>query len=158
MPVSTVLVRSLAAAPLVVLLTVAGCSGAPDAGRQPNSNPATTRSGETAGPADVSADDAASCIAAVTYRDTLYVQVAAPPVTAGEALAGAEVPPCNDTGGSDTTATSIDAYAIEGVDPRYAVMSTSAGGQFVYVAERYFTGREGGEDLPAEVSAVLGVG
>jgi expansin (peptidoglycan-binding protein) len=36
-------------------------------------------------------------------------------------------------------------------------MSTSAGGQFVYVAERYVAGRDGGLDLPAEVSAVLGV-
>jgi hypothetical protein len=157
MPVSTVLFRSLAAAPLVVLLTVAGCSGAPDAGRDTGATSPATRSGATVAPADVSVDGAASCIAAVTYRDTLYVQVAAPPVTAGEALAGAEVPPCNDTGGSDTTATSIDAYAIDRVEPRYAVMSTSAGGQFVYVAERYVAGRDGGLDLPAEVSAVLGV-
>jgi hypothetical protein len=157
MPVSAVSFRDLAVAPLVVLLTVAGCAGSPNDGTQPSPAAPATRADGTADATDVAADGAASCIAAVTYRDTFYVQVSAAPVTAGAVLTGAEVPPCNDTGGSDAAATSIDAYAIEGVEPRYAVMSTSAGNQFVYLAEPYVPGRDGGKDLPAQVNAVLGL-
>lgn len=100
---------------------------------------------------------AAACVAGLTYDGTFYIHVEAGPVTAGEALHDAEVPPCNDTGGVDGRATPIDAFTIEGVDPRYAVVAEGGAGQMTYVAEGYAPGLRDAEPLPEEVAGRLGI-
>lgn len=109
---------------------------------------------ETAPPA---AGGAASCVAAVSYEGELYLQVETGPVTAGEALEGAEVPACDDTGSGEATATPVDAFAIDGVDARYAVMSEGGAGPMVYVVQEFAPGLVDAEPLPDDVAGALGL-
>ena len=162
------LTRLLAVA--LLLLASAACGSGADAGDSTEQRGTTSPTaagqadgsadGSGAGSADGSAGDpevAASCIAAVTYQGELYIQVAAAEVEKGEGLSGAEVPACNDTGGTDETATPVDAFAISGVDARYAVMSESPGGQFVYVVQTHAPGFSEAEPLPKDVKLALGL-
>jgi hypothetical protein len=144
MPRNPILTLAVAA---VGALALAGCA---EAGS----------SGEPEGPTSVggAAGGAASCVAAVTYGGEVYLQVDTDPVTAGAALDGAEVPPCDDTGSGEAAATPVDAFAIEGVDPRYAVMAPGGAGQMVYVVEEFAPVLVDAEPLPEDVAGVLGIG
>lgn len=139
--------RMLAALVLAGTLALTGCSGDTDAA-PPGDGP------------DLAAGGAASCVAGLTYQGTFYLQVEGGPVEAGESLEGAEVPPCNDTGGNEEEAgaSPIDAAAIEGVDPGYAVVAETGAGPMVYVAEDYAPGLRDAEPLPADVADTLGLG
>ncbi|HEU4513736.1 MAG TPA: DUF6281 family protein [Nocardioidaceae bacterium] len=130
----------------VGVLALAGCAEADGAGE-----PDEPSAGGAAG-------GAASCVAAVTFGGELYIQVDAGPVTAGESLEGAEAPPCNDTGADEAAATPVDAFAIEGVDSRFAVVSEGGAGQMVYVAEEYAPVLVDSKPLPQEVASALGIG
>lgn len=150
--------RTLVVLSLAGTLTLGGCA--------PDDEPET----EGAGRADVGAGNdvtpvaggaASSCVAAVSYRGTLYLQVDAGEVAPGAALEGAELPPCDDTGGSEESeaqATPVEAYAVQGVDPRYAVLSEGPDGLWVYVARSHAPGLADAEPLPAGVAAALGLG
>ena len=135
--------RLLAALALAGTLALTGCSGDTEAA-PPGDGP------------DLAAGGAASCVAGLTYQGTFYLQVEGGPVEAGESLEGAEVPPCNDTGGAEE-ASPIDAAAIEGVDPGYAVVAETGAGPMVYVAEDYAPGLRDAEPLPADVADTLGL-
>lgn len=136
--------RLLAALALAGTLALTGCSGDTEAA-PPGDGP------------DLAARGAASCVAGLTYQGTFYLQVEGGPVEAGESLEGAEVPPCNDTGGAEEEASPIDAAAIEGVDPGFAVVAETGAGPMVYVAEDYAPGLRDAEPLPAEVADTLGL-
>lgn len=138
--------RLLATLALAGTLALTGCSGDTDGAP-----------GDGSGPA---AGGAASCVAGLTYQGTFYLQVEGGPVEAGESLEGAEVPPCNDTGGNEDEAgpSPIDAAAIEGVETEYAVVAETGAGPMVYVAEDYAPGLRDAEPLPGDVAEKLGLG
>lgn len=142
--------RLLAGLALTGALALTGCSA--DTGVAPAAGPGAS------GDSDVAAGGAASCVAGLTYQGTFYLQVDGGPVVAGRSLQGAEVPPCNDTGGGTEQATPIDAAAIEGVDPAYAVVAETGAGPMVYVAEDHAPGLRDADPLPAEIAATLGLG
>lgn len=148
--------RALAVLALAGALALTGCAAdEPDTPSAGGVDTAGDGGTEVAG-----GDSAASCIAAVSYQDALYLQVDTGPVTRGEALDGAELPPCNDTGGtgdSEEQATPVEAFAVEGVDPRYAVLSEGPDGLWVYVAETHAPVLADAEPLPADVAAELGL-
>lgn len=137
--------RLLAALALAGTLALTGCSGDTEAA-PPGDGP------------DLAAGGAASCVAGLTYQGTFYLQVEGGPVEAGESLEGAEVPPCNDTGGAEEEASPIDAAAVVGVDPGLAVVAETGAGPMVYVAEDYAPGLRDAEPLPADVADTLGLG
>jgi hypothetical protein len=152
MPRNPVLTLVVAA---VGVLALAGCAEAGTAGDADGPGQA---GGAVSGAAGGAAGGAASCVAAVTFGGDLYLQVDAGPVTAGESLEGAEVPPCNDTGTDEAGATPVDAFAIDGVDSRFAVMSDGTAGQMVYVAEEYAPVLMDSRPLPQDVASALGIG
>jgi hypothetical protein len=152
MPRNPVLTFVVAA---VGVLALAGCGVSGTAGGPDGPEPA---GGTVSGAAGGAAGGAASCVAAVTFGGDLYLQVDAGPVTAGESLEGAEVPACNDTGTDEGEGTSVDAFAIDGVDSRFAVMSDGAAGQMVYVAEEYAPVLVDSKPLPQDVASALGIG
>lgn len=139
----------LAVVPLLAVLALGACASetTPDAAP----SPATT---SNTSPEAIGGE--AACVAAITYRQTLYIQVTAGDVARGEALEGAQIPPCNDTGTSESAAEPVEAFAVEGVDPTYAVMTESTGGRFVYVAHEYAPGLVDAKPLPDDVADVLG--
>lgn len=131
---------------LAALLLFAGCSG------------------QDTGPADNGAETpaagggaAAACVAAVQYDGHLYVQVQAPTPERGQELGGAEIPGCNDTGGTDAPAEPVVAFAIAGVDTEYAVTVGEGESAMVYVRDDYALGIAGAKPLPTKVSAKLGL-
>lgn len=144
--------RLLAVLVLVGALALTGCSG--DTEAVPPGDGAVPPGD---GP-DLAAGGAASCVAGLTYQGTFYLQVEGGSVEAGESLEGAEVPPCNDTGGAEEEALPIEAAAIDGVDPGYAVVAETGAGPKVYVAEDYAPGLRDAEPLPADVADTLGLG
>jgi hypothetical protein len=129
------------------LLAVTGCASGTDG---------VVPGGPSEGPPD-GGGSVAACVAGLTYEGTFYIHVGSGPVTAGEALDDAEVPPCNDTGGGQGQATPIDAFTIVGVDPRYAVVAEGGAGQMTYVAEGYAPGLRDAEPLPEDVAGRLGI-
>lgn len=142
--------RLLAALALGGALVLTGCSGDSDDAIGPDL--------AADGPG-VAAGGAASCVAGLTYRGTFYLQVdGGGPVEAAEPLEGAEIPSCNDTGGDQEQATPIDAAAIEGVDPQFAVVAATGAGPTVHVAEDHAPGLRDAEPLPADVADTLGLG
>lgn len=143
-----------AAVALAGTLALTGCSSS--SGDQPE-RPADRGAGEAAG-GDGAAGGAASCVAGLTYQGTFYLQVDSAAGEQADALEGAEIPPCNDTGGADEGALPIDAYAIEGVDVRYAVVAEGGAGPSVYVAQEYAPGLSDARPLPDDVAATLDLG
>ena len=70
----------------------------------------------------------ASCVAGITWNHRSYVIISGPadgvpkdPQPA-EALDGAVLPGCNDTGGTLEPDIAVESWAIEGVDPRFAIL------------------------------------
>ncbi|MFJ4688713.1 DUF6281 family protein [Streptomyces sp. NPDC091377] len=67
---------------------------------------------------------AASCAFTVRYQERTYLDVSDVEFTVGERLGDATLPPCDDTGGSDVTeetATTLSAYAVDGIPPEVAL-------------------------------------
>lgn len=146
------ILRQCAVVPLLGVLVLTGCGGEP----APASAPLTAEPSE----GEPVTGGAAACVAAVSYQGTLYIQVAAERVEQGERLEGAETPPCDDMGGGADDSGSpepVEAFAVAGVDPRYAVMTVTTGGQFVFVAQEFAPGLVDAEPLPADVARTLGV-
>lgn len=95
----------------------------------------------------------------LTYQGTFYLQVEGGPVEAGEPLDGAEVPPCDDTGGNadEAAARPIGAATTQRVDPEYAVVAETGAGPMVYVAQDHAPGLPDAEPLPTDVAETLGL-
>jgi hypothetical protein len=132
----------LTAVAFVGALLLTGCTSGSDTGSPPD--------------AGAAGGGAAACVAALTYDGTFYIHADTRPITPGEALGGAEIPPCNDTGRATEEAKPVDAFAVEGVDPRYAVVAEGGAGQMTYIAEHYAPGLRDAQPLPDDVAAILG--
>jgi hypothetical protein len=153
------IVRLLAAAPLVGVLALGGCGGEPAPASAPPTFEPTGQADDQDAGGEVVAGGAAACVAAVSYQGTLYIQVNADRVEQGEPIQGAETPPCDDMGGGAESADSpepVEAFAVQGVDAKYAVMTVTAGGQFVFVAQEFAPGLVDAKPLPADVARALG--
>jgi hypothetical protein len=134
-----------AVATLVGVLLLAGCGSGRDT--PPDAGPDVGAAG----------GGAAACVAGLRYDDTFYLHVDTRPLTPGEALEGAEVPLCNDTGGAEEDPMPVGAFAVQGVDPRYAVLADGGAEQMTYVSEHYAPGLRDAQPLPDDVAAVLGL-
>lgn len=155
---ATRLTRTLIVLSVAGALALTGCAPDDEPETQ-GADPADAGAGGS-GEGRAAGGAAASCVAAVSYEDTLYLRVDAGEVSPGAALEGAELPPCDDTGGgeeSEAEAMPVEAFAVEGVDPRYAVLSEGPDGLWVYVARSHAPGLADAAPLPADVAAALGL-
>ncbi|MFE9660265.1 DUF6281 family protein [Streptomyces sp. NPDC005955] len=95
---------------------------------------------------------AAACAYEVTYQGRTYGgvgDVGAGDVPVGAELGRATLPPCNDHSGSDETATTERAYAVEGVAPKVAIAVGATPDEVTLVAVR------AGGELPQEVRRLI---
>ncbi|MFJ9121266.1 DUF6281 family protein [Streptomyces sp. NPDC102394] len=95
-------------------------------------------------------DDAGSCAYQIRYQGRTYSDVANVHFAVGKKLGDATSPPCDDTGGeAKDPATTVPAYAVDGLSPEVAIAvgDTPSEAKFVAVYS--------GSELPPEVRKLL---
>ncbi|MFD7880333.1 DUF6281 family protein [Streptomyces sp. NPDC059766] len=98
-------------------------------------------------------EDAGSCAYRILYQDRTYRDVANVEFTVGEKLGAATKPPCDDTGGRDTSetaGTTETVYEVDGISPTVAIAVGDTPGEAKFVAAY------SGTALPPEVKKLIG--
>lgn len=106
------------------VLALAGCGGSP----QPVQEAGPDDPGRAAG------GGAASCVPLLEWQGATYLGGQPGKVELGESLGEATEPGCADTGGAEPSASEVEVFAIEGVDPAVAFATRP---DFVFLAEGY---------------------
>lgn len=92
----------------------------------------------------------ASCVAAITFEDQLYLGVLVPELPVGDVAGTAQLPPCNDTGTTDEQPSKpFPVLSIPGVDPSVAVATQAE------AADGYWVWFPGGKTFSGKVPAAV---